>query len=122
MTAVTPPVPDPDVSGEQAEAESETSIVKKLLKVMSPRFVLSQADGYPVVIKQFLQFCLILVYPAFVFAPLFALAVYYTILLPGYYALLAVSWVLFWPLRMSQRKTNPEEYETYRANYWKRNW
>jgi hypothetical protein len=74
------------------------------------------------VIKQFLQFCLILVYPAFVFAPLFALAVYYTILLPGYYALLAVAWVLFWPLRMSQRKKNPEEYETYRANYWKRNW
>jgi YggT family protein len=111
MTAVTPPVPDP-----------ETSIVKKLLKVMSPRFVLSQADGYPVVIKQFLQFCLILVYPAFVFAPLFALAVYYAILLPGYYALLAVAWVLFWPLRMSQKKKSPEEYETYRANYWKRNW
>jgi hypothetical protein len=135
MTAVPPPDPiEPppprrgltreergrDVSEAQAEVEAETSVSKKLLKALSPRFVLSQADGYPVVIKQFLQFCLILVYPAFVFAALFALVVYYVVLLPGYYVLLAVFWVLFWPLRMRQKKKNPEEYEAYRQNYWKK--
>jgi hypothetical protein len=44
-------------------------------------------------------------------------ATYYVILLPGKYILLAVFWVLFWPLRMRQKK-NPEEYEEYRKKYW----
>jgi hypothetical protein len=135
MTAVPPPdlnePPPPqrgltreergrDVSEAQARAEAETSVPKKLLKSMSPRVVLSQADGYPVVIKQFLQFCLILVYPAWIFAALFMFALYYVVLLPGYYLLLAVFWVLFWPLRMRQKKKNPEEYEEYKKNYWKK--
>jgi hypothetical protein len=135
MTAVQPPDPNEppppqrgltreergrDVSEAQAEAEAKTSTPKKLLKWMSPRLVLSQADGYPVVIKQFLQFCLILVYPAFVFAAVFGLAVYYVVLLPLYYVLLAVFWVLFWPLRMRQKKKNPEEYEEYKRKYWRK--
>jgi hypothetical protein len=71
------------------------------------------------VIKQFLQFCLILIYPAWVFSVLFMYAFYYVILLLGKYVLLAVFWVLFWPLRMRQKKKNPEEYEEYRKKYWK---
>ena len=59
-----------DVSEAQAEAEAETSTGKRLLKSMSPRFVLSMADGYPVVLKQFIQFCLILIYPAWLFGVL----------------------------------------------------
>ena len=66
MTAVPPPDPNEppppqrgltreergrDVSEAQAEAEAETSVPKKLLKWLSPRLVLSQADSYPVVIK-----------------------------------------------------------------------
>lgn len=135
MTAVQPPDPDEppppqrgltreerggDVSAAQAEAEAETSTVKKLVKSMSLRVVLSQAEGYPVVIKQFLQFCLILIYPAWVFAALFMIALYYVVLLPGYYILLAVFWVLFWPLRMRQKKKNPEEYEAYKKRYWRK--
>jgi Flp pilus assembly protein TadB len=135
MTAVQPPGPDEppppqrgltreergrDVSDAQAEAEAETSTVKKLVKSMSLRVVLSQAEGYPVVIKQFLQFCLILIYPAWVFAALFMIALYYVVLLPGYYILLAVFWVLFWPLRMRQKKKNPEEYEAYKKRYWRK--
>ena len=134
MTAVPPPDPNEppppqrgltreergrDVSQAQAEAEAETSAGKKILKLMSFRLVLSQAEGYPVVIKQFLQFCLILIYPASVFAVLFMLAVHYLVLLPGYYVLLAVFWVLFWPLRMRQKK-NPEEYEACRKKYWRK--
>ena len=91
MTAVPPPdsnePPPPqrgltreehgrDVSEAQAEVEAETSTWKKLLKSMSLRLVLSQADGYPVVIKVFLQFCLILIYPAWVFAVLVGSAIY----------------------------------------------
>ena len=91
-----------DVSAAQAEAEAETSTGMKMLKSMSPRFVLSQAEGYPVVIKQFLQFCLILIYPAWVFGILVMAAVYY----PCY----AVLWVLFWPFRAWMKKNRPEEY------------
>ena len=108
MTAVPPDTNEPpppqrgltreergrDVSEAQAEAEAETSTVKRYLKMMSPRYVLSMADGYPVVIKQFLQFCLILVYP--------------------------VLWLLFWPVRAWQKKNNPEEYEATRQKFAKK--
>src|SRR3982074_685364 len=65
-----------DVSVAQAEAEAETSKVKQYLKAMSPRYVLAMAEGYPVVIKQFLQFCLIIIYPAWVFAVLVGAAMH----------------------------------------------
>ena len=124
MTAVSPPNPNEppppargltseergrDVSAAQAEAEAETSTGRKLLKSMSLRLVLSQADGYPVVIKQFLQFCLILIYPAWVFAVLVGSAVYGV-----FYAVL---WVLFWPVRAVFKRTNPEEYEANKQKY-----
>jgi hypothetical protein len=91
-----------DVSEAQAEAEAETSTGKRFLKSMSLRFVLSQADAYPVVIKQFLQFCLILIYPAWVFAVLAGAALYYCVY--------AVFWVLFWPVRAWMKKNRPDEY------------
>jgi Flp pilus assembly protein TadB len=133
VTAVPPPHPNEppppargltreergrDVSEAQAEMEAETSVSKKMVKAMSPRLLLSQAEGYPVVIKQFIQFCLIIIYPAWLFAVLFMLALYYVVLLPLKYILLAVFWVLFWPLRMRQKKKNPEEYEAYKKKYW----
>jgi hypothetical protein len=133
MTAVQPPDPNEpaqpqrgltaqergrDVSAAQAEAEAETSTPKKILKLMNPRVVLSQAEGYPVVLKQFIQFCLILVYPAFLLAAVFGLLLYYLVLLPLKYILLGLFWVLFWPLRMRQKKKNPEEYEAYKKKYW----
>ena len=91
-----------DVSEAQAEAEAETSTGKRLLKSMSPRFVWSMADGYPVVIKQFLQFCLILVYPAWLVGMLAAAAIYY----PVY----GVLWVVFSPIRLWMKKNRPEDY------------
>jgi hypothetical protein len=117
MTAVPPPAPNEppapqrgltreergrDVSAAQAEAEAESSTGKRLLKSMSPRFVLSQAEGYPVVVKQFLQFCLILIYPAWVFGILVMAAVYYAIYGP--------LWLLFWPVRAWMKKNRPEDY------------
>ncbi|WIM88624.1 hypothetical protein PT015_03780 [Candidatus Mycobacterium wuenschmannii] len=99
-----------DVSEAQAEAEAQTSTVRRLLASMSPRFVLSQADGYPVVIKQFLQFCLILTYPAWVAGALFSVVCYY-----GFYVTVyPVLWVLFWPMRAWMKKNRPEEYAASR--------
>lgn len=91
-----------DVSAAQAEAEAQTSTGKRLPQSISPRFVWSMAEGYPVVIKQFLQFCLILIYPAWVVGVLAAAAVYYTVY--------GVFWVLFAPIRLWMRKNRPEDY------------
>jgi YggT family protein len=101
-----------DVSGAQAEAEAETSTGKRILKSMSLPFVLSQADGYPVVLKQFIQFCLILIYPAWVFAVLVGGAIYGV-----FYSVL---WVLFWPVRAWMKKNRPEEYEASRQKFAKK--
>ncbi len=105
-----------DVSEAQAEAEAETSKWKQFLRMMSPRFVWSMAEGYPVVLKQFLQFCLILIYPAWVFAVLagglLTLLFYVTV-----YPML---WLLFWPVRAYQKKHHPEEYAATREKFKKK--
>ena len=131
MTAIQPPHPSEapprergltrdergrDVSEAQAEAEAETSKVKQYLKAMSPRYVLSMAEGYPVVIKQFLQFCLIIIYPAWVFAVLVGAAMH----LLFYVTVYPVLWLLFWPVRAWQKKNNPEEYEATRQKFAKK--
>jgi hypothetical protein len=102
-----------DVSGAQAEAEAETSKAKQYLKAMSPRFVWSMAEGYPMVLKQFIQFCLILIYPAWVFGVLFAAAMHALF----YVTVYPVLWLLFWPVRAHQKKHHPEEYAANRAKY-----
>ena len=96
--------------------EAETSKVKQYLKAMGPRFVLSMAEGYPVVVKQFLQFCLILIYPAWVFGIL-AGAVLHGLFYVTVYPLL---WLLFWPVRAHQKKHHPEEYAANREKYKKK--
>lgn len=105
-----------DISQAQAEAEAEKSKFQQFLHWMSPRLVWSMAEGYPVVIKQFIQFCLILIYPAWVFAVLvgglFQLLFYVTV-----YPLL---WLLFWPVRAYQKKNNPEEYAATREKFKKK--
>jgi len=121
MTAVSPPNPNEpappqrgqtieergrDVSDAQAEAEAQTSTVKRYLHAMSPKYVWSMADGYPVVLKQFIQFCLVLIYPAWVFAILAGAAVHALF----YVTVYPVLWLLFWPVRAYQKKNNPEEY------------
>ena len=121
MTAAHPPAPNEppppqrgmtreergrDVSAAEAEAEAETSTVQKYLKVASPRYLFSMAEGYPVVLKQFIQFCLILIYPAWIFFIVVAAAMqalFYVTVYP-------VLWLLFWPMRAHQKKNHPEEY------------
>ncbi len=66
----------------------------------------SMSDGYPVVLKQFIQFCLIIIYPAWVFTVLFGAAMH----LLFYITIYPVLWVLFWPVRAYQKKHHPEEY------------
>jgi len=84
------------------EEAPEASTGVRMWKALSPRAVWAMADPYPVVIKQFVQFCLIIVYPAWVFGILLGLAIYY----PCYWVL----WVLFAPMRLWMKKNRPEEY------------
>jgi hypothetical protein len=98
-----------DISAAQADVEAETSTVKSYLKAMNPRFLWSMADGYPVVLKQFIQFCLIIVWPAWVVGALFAAALH----LLFYITVYPVLWLLFWPVRQYQKKNHPEEYAKY---------
>ncbi len=117
MSSAQPPYPDEppppvrgltreergrDVSEAQAEAEAETSTGKRMLKSMSPRFVLSMADGYPVVLKQFIQFCLILIYPAWLFGVLAGAVMYYSVY--------GVLWVVLSPIRLWMKKNRPDDY------------
>lgn len=102
MTTGQPP------SGEAPPLQTEikTSAAQKYLSAMSPRTLWSMADDYPVVLKQFIQFCLIIIYPAWVFAVLCGAAIH----LLFYITVYPVLWVLFWPLRAYQKKHHPEEY------------
>ena len=87
-----------DVSPAQAEAEAAPTTAKRVGAAAKPGFLLSQADGYPVGVKQFLQFCLILIYPGWLFALVVMWAVY------------GVFWVLFSPLRLWMKRNRPEDY------------
>lgn len=95
-----------DVSSAQAEAEAETSKVRQYLRIASPRYLWSMAEGYPVVLKQFIQFCLIIIYPAWLFAIVAGAALH----LLFYVTIYPVLWLLFWPMRAYQKKHHPEEY------------
>jgi YggT family protein len=99
-----------------ADADDDTSTFKKGLQMLSPRFFFSMADGYPVVLKQFIQFCLLIIYPAWLFAVPFGLAVYYI----GYAIIYPPLWLLFLPVRMWMKKNRPEEYEANRQKYKKK--
>ena len=72
------------------------------MAAMSPRYVWSMADGYPVVLKQFIQFCLIIIYPAWVVGML-AAALFYGVVY-------GVFWVVFWPVRAWMKRNRPDEY------------
>ncbi|KAA0020021.1 hypothetical protein [Antrihabitans cavernicola] len=110
-----PPQPQRGLTAEERIAAAEQQIAenpedqplppsmwRRFVQHAGIRHVLAQANGYPVVIKQFLQFCLILIYPAWVFA-IVAGAVFYF-----------VFWVLFWPVRAWMKTNKPEDYEKAR--------
>jgi YggT family protein len=65
------------------------------------------AEGYPVVLKQFIQFCLIIIYPGWVFFVIVAAALHALF----YVTVYPVLWVLFWPMRAYQ-KENPTQRNT----------
>ena len=90
----------PEPTDDQLVADK--SRVRSLLRMLSLRYVLSYADPYPVVIKQFLQFCLVLIYPAWIVGVLFSLGCYL--------AVYSVLWVIFWPVRAWMKRNRPEEY------------
>jgi hypothetical protein len=84
-----------DASGPERDLAEATGLPKKIWILLKPSFLLSQASGYPAGIKQFLWFCLILVYPAWFFM---VLVVYPIVWVVGK-VLFGIFWVLFWPVR-----------------------
>ena len=90
------------VAADETPAGQQTSAGRGLLNSMHPKAFFAMADGYPVGVKQFLQFCLLLIYPGWLFAAPLCGAIYYA----GY----GVLWVVFWPLRAWMKKNRPEEY------------
>jgi hypothetical protein len=90
------------VTGDEAPEEEQISAGRGLLRSMHPKFFFSMADGYPVGVKQFLQFCLLLIYPGWLIAAPLCGAIYYA----GY----GVLWVLFWPVRAWMKTNRPEDY------------
>ncbi|MCX8564550.1 hypothetical protein OS122_27070 [Mycolicibacterium mucogenicum] len=94
--------PDHTTAAADETPDEQTSAGRGLLNSMHPKVFFSMADGYPVGVKQFLQFCLLLIYPGWLIAAPLCAAIYFT----GY----GVLWVLFWPLRAWMKKNRPEEY------------
>lgn len=54
------------------------------------------------VVKQFVQFCLVIIYPAWIVGVLTSAAFYY----PVY----GVLWVMFTPIRLWKKNNRPDEY------------
>jgi hypothetical protein len=103
MTVAEPPRPERGRSAEERGREVSEAQA-------NPKFLLSQANGYPTGIKQFLQLCLIIVYPAWLLLVLIAWPLWLVgKLFEG------ILWVLFWPVRALHKKNNPEEYAAYQA-------
>lgn len=73
-----------------------------MLAMMNPRYLLSMADDCPRAARPFLQFGLLIIYPAW----LFMVAVWAL----TYGAIYAVLWVIFWPVRAWMKQNRPEEY------------
>jgi YggT family protein len=100
----------PDVSAQEKKLDESRTWTQFLVAALNPKLVLQQADGYPVGVKQFLQFCLIIVYPAWLALVLFA-----WVLWPFFKLLEGLLWLAFWPVRAIHKKNNPEESAAHQA-------
>lgn len=97
-----------DASEPERELAESRSWAGRLGAAIDPRFLLSQADGYPAGIKQFLQFCLVLIYPAWLLMVLLAWPVW---LIGKLFE--GILMVVFWPVRARHKRNNPEEYAAF---------
>ena len=102
---MTEPVSGAETDGEPAVAPKQSGW-RALVNALSPKTVWAMADGQPVVLKQFVQFCLIIVYPGWVLGILGCMLFYGLFYITVY----PVLWVLFWPMRAWMKKNKPEEY------------
>lgn len=82
----------------------------RALRSIGPRVYFGQAAGYPLPVKWFLWFCLLLIWPVWIFTVLLGIALGYA----GYQLL----WVLIWPLRVRLKRKDPEEYAAFMAKNW----
>jgi hypothetical protein len=104
----------PDTSTAEEQVAEAQSFPSRLAAAARPGFLLSQADGYPPGVKQFLQFCLLLLYLPWLVGLFIALLVYLPlqrIVKLGELLLMA----LFWPVRAAYKKRDPEGYAKSQA-------
>ncbi|MCZ4500070.1 MAG: hypothetical protein JWQ74_2625 [Marmoricola sp.] len=100
----------PDISPHEQKLDESRTWTQFLVAALNPKLLLEQANGYPVGVKQFLQFCLIIVYPAWLVLILFAWVCW-----PVVKLLEGLLWLAFWPVRAIHKKNNPEEYAAFQA-------
>lgn len=103
---MTEPVSGAEIDGVEAPATLKQSNWQFLIHALHPKTVWQMSDGQPVVLKQFVQFCLIIVYPGWVLGILGCLFFYGLF----YVTVYPVLWVVFWPMRAWMKKNRPEEY------------
>jgi hypothetical protein len=99
------PVEPPPIEA-VAEPAPKKSAWRNLVEALHPKTVWQMSAGQPIVLKQFVQFCLIIVYPGWVLGILGCLVVYGLF----YVTVYPVLWVLFWPVRAWMKKNRPDEY------------
>lgn len=128
MATVEPPRPQRGTTAQERGPESDDldqafadarTWTQKLRAGASPRLVLAQADGYPVGVKQFLQLCLVLIYPAWLFGVLCMVLLAWPAQLLSK-AGEALLMLLFWPVRRAHFKKHPEEYAAWTAKHGKK--
>ncbi|BCI78708.1 hypothetical protein MTY66_03330 [Mycolicibacterium sp. TY66] len=94
------------VAADETPVEEKIPAWRGLLDSMHPKAFFSMANGQPAGIKQFAQFCLLLIYPGWLIAAPLCGIIYYV----GYGVIYAVLWPIFWPVRRWMKKNRPEEY------------
>jgi hypothetical protein len=107
---MTEPVSGAEIDGVENAPERKQSNFRFLLNALHPKTVWAMSDGQPVVLKQFVQFCLIIVYPGWVLGILGCLLVYGVLYVLFYVTVYPVLWVVFWPMRAWMKKNRPEEF------------
>jgi ferric-dicitrate binding protein FerR (iron transport regulator) len=107
-----------DANEHEIAFEQASTWTQRLKAGADPRLVLSQADGYPPGIKQFLWVSLLIVYPAWLFLVVLMLLLAWPVQLLAK-AGEAVLMLLFWPVRRHHFKHHPEEAAAWREKHGK---
>ncbi|MEV4420602.1 hypothetical protein AB0L40_11605 [Patulibacter sp. NPDC049589] len=121
MSTAEPPRPQRGTTAEERGSDANeheralgaaTTWPQRLRAAAHPKLLLGQADGYPPGIKQFLWFCLLILYPGWLVLVLLAWPAYLVASVVGKVGEAFLT-LLFWPVRRHHFKNHPEEYAAW---------